>query len=211
MQLQNLSDNKATFVRYNLATDSNAISTPSQALQEYWIASNGIFLRSTRDLIDACIQLNNLALPGLAQIQPYLKFNFPLIPERLVAAMLELAQKVGDQEILFYLAFRGKEWELVIPDQIATATSVKPAEPVDPVYHQALIEVHSHHRMQARFSATDNEEESGKFRIFAVLGEIFTSPAISVRLGIYNYFQLIPANKVFELPPDLNDANRLVL
>ncbi|ADI66291.1 hypothetical protein [Trichormus azollae] len=114
--------------------------------------------------------------------------------------ILQLAQNARHQEILFYLCFTDREWHLYTPEETAISTSVIPVEATSLFYETAMIEVHSDYSMSAQFSATDDEEEAGKFRIFAVLGEIFTNPHIYIRLGTYSHFWLISDNWVFELP-----------
>ena len=200
----------STFVSYNIAT-SSLLPLISSNLQEYWLAGNGVFLRAARNGIHVCAHLCALNIPGLPKLEPYFNFTFPCVPPHLLSTMLELSVAAGQEEVLFYLAFTEGIWQLLIPDQIATEYSVTPTNPLDPFYESAIIEVHSHHQMEAEFSFTDDKEESGKFRLFAVLGEIFTSSTISVRVGIYNHFQVLPASKVFQLPPGITDANRFVL
>ncbi len=112
---------------------------------------------------------------------------------------------------MFYVSFVGGDWQLIIPDQVATECSVTPTSPLDRFYESAIVEVHSHHQMAAQFFPTDDDEEAGKFRIFAVLGEIFTRPTISVRVGIYNHFEILPACQILQLPEGIVDANRFHL
>ena len=200
----------STFVSYNIAT-SILLPPISSNLQEYWLAGNGVFPRGARNGIHVCAHLCALNIPGLPKLEPYFNFTFPCVPPHLLSTMLELSVAAGQEEVLFYLAFTEGIWQLLIPDQIATEYSVTPTNPLDPFYESAIIEVHSHHRMAADFSALDDEEEKGKFRIFAVLGEIFTQPTISVRVGIYTHFQILSARSVFKLPPGILDANRFIL
>ncbi len=206
-QLLNIS---SSLISYNVATSCQLPSITS-AIQEYWLAGNGVFLRAQRNGIDVCVQLCALNIPGLAILKPYFNFHYPPIPQRLVSTLLELSIAAGREEVLFYLAFTDDNWQLIIPDQVATEYSVTPTNSLNPLYESAIIEVHSHHQMAAEFSLADDKEEAGKFRLFAVLGEIFTKPTISVRVGIYTHFQVLPASKVFQLPPGITDANRLIL
>ena len=198
-------------ISYKVAT-SYQLPPVAVAIQEYWLAGNGVFLRAQRNGIDVCVQLCTLNIPGLPKLKPYFNFDYPPIPQHLVSTLLELSTAAGQEEVLFYLAFTDDNWQLIIPDQVATEYNVTPIDPLNPFYELAIVEVHSHHRMAAEFSLADDKEEAGKFRLFAVLGEIFTNPTINVRLGIYNHFQLLAASKVFQLPPSIIDANnRFVL
>ena len=206
-QLLNLSN---PLISHHVAT-SCQLPPIAYAIQEYWLAGNGVFLRAARKEIDVCIQLCALNIPGLAHLKPYFNFHYPPIPQRLVSTMLELSVAAGREEVLFYLAFTGGNWQLNISEQIVTEYSATPTSPLDPFYKSAIVEVHSHHQMAAEFSHADDQEEAGKFRLFAVLGEIFTQPTISVRVGIYNHFQVLSACQVFQLPQGITDANRFCL
>lgn len=202
-QLSNLD---STFISYKVAAKSNLPSI-SSSIKEYWLAGNGVFLRAARNGLELCVQLCALNIPGLPEVKPYFNLHYPPISQRLVSTMLELSVAAGREEVLFYLSFVGGDWQLSIPDQIATECSVTPTSPLNPFYGSAIVEVHSHHQMKAEFSPTDDKEEAGKFRLFAVLGEIFTQPTISVRVGIYNHFQILPACQIFQLPKGIVDAN----
>jgi hypothetical protein len=59
--------------------------------------------------------------------------------------------------------------------------------------------------MEAKFSPTDDEEETG-FRIYAVMGHIYTEPVIRVRVGIYGHMWEIPALTVFDRLGQFKDA-----
>jgi PRTRC genetic system protein A len=192
-------------INYQFAT-STTLPPIAGKMMEYWVAGNGVFVRAARQGLSACIPVNQCSIRGLPHLTPYFHLQYPLVPASLVLKMLQQSLAVGYQEILFYLCFTDGEWYLHIPEQTATSTSVTPVEATSLSYQTAMIEVHSHHSMSAQFSATDDEEESGKFRIFAVLGEIFTNSHICVRLGAYSHFWQIPANWIFELPSCLTDV-----
>lgn len=196
-------------IGYNIATSSR-LPPPSGKIKEYWLGGNGVFARTARKEIDVCVQLCKVNILGLPAIEPYFTFALPLVPQELVAQMLKLSQNNGAKEILFYLSFN-ERWQLFVPQQLRSDRSVTPILVDRSSYNTAIIEVHSHHSMKAIFSPVDDKEESGKFRLFAVLGEIFTRPAINVRLGIYDLFCPVAASKIFELPPNLIDANRFIL
>lgn len=193
------------FIDYKITT-SQVLPEMVAGLMEYWLAGNGVFVRAERQGISACIPITKCTIPGLPSLTPYVQLEYPLVPADIVGAILRAAQAVGNTEILFYLSYADGNWQLDIPDQLATAGSVKPTELSSNSYEVALIEIHSHHSMNAHFSPIDDEEESGKFRLFAVLGEIFTRPTINVRVGIYNNFWQIPAGWIFELPAELTDT-----
>ncbi|HCF26868.1 MAG TPA: hypothetical protein DEV81_06595 [Cyanobacteria bacterium UBA11049] len=197
-----------SFVDYKVVTDPTLPPIASW-MKEYWLAGNGVFVRAERSGLSACIPIALCTIPGLPSLTPYVLLPYPLVPTDIVNAMLSAAQAVGKKEILFYLWYVEDSWQLDIPSQLATSGSVKPLADSSKSYESALIEVHSHHSMTAQFSPIDDLEESGKFRLFAVLGEIFNSPTINVRVGIYNHFWPIPACWVFEMPDEVTDSFNL--
>lgn len=195
-----------SLIDYKIAT-SPALPPLSAVMKEYWLASNGVFVRAKRQGLYGCIPIALCNIPGLTAVDPNVQMEYPRVSASIISTMLSAAQAVGKKEILFYLSFVDSNWQLDIPEQVASPTSVKPLlASLGSAYETALIEVHSHHFMNAQFSLTDDLEESGKFRIFAVMGEIFTRPTINVRVGIYSHFWQIPAAWVFEMPHELNDS-----
>jgi hypothetical protein len=92
-----------------------------------------------------------------------------------------------------------------MPPQERGLAFVRPIGPA-PSYETAVVEVHSHHGMAARFSPTDDADETG-FRVFGVLGEIYTQPTLRVRVGLYGHYWEIPATWVFQLPHRVTDAH----
>lgn len=194
-----------SLISWNIARQSQ-LPPCSNAIVERWQAGNGIFTRSTRPEMEALVQISDRPNFGLPSLEPYFRFYAPKVPRHLVTEMLARSREVGKREILFYLNFVEGTWDLSIPKQVATSIAVRPLYEITSSYANALIEVHSHHTMPALFSPQDDREESGKFRIFAVMGQIFTRPTISVRLGIYDCFSPLSTARVFELPTELTDA-----
>lgn len=201
-------------VDYHLVTPQSG-PLPFQAhLYDYLFAGNGVFIRSKRPGLEVILPVASCEIRGLVSIKPAVRFTYPRIPAHLVDQMLWCAQGAigeGGQsvEMLFHLERSDEAWQLTIPEQEQTATSVVPTDDsATSSYATALIDVHSHHRMRAFFSATDNRDEQG-FRVYAVLGNIFTQPEILVRVGCEGIHWIIPATTVFELPDGLIDASLL--
>jgi hypothetical protein len=89
---------------------------------------------------------------------------------------------------------------LYTPPQAQGATWVYATDTsAESAYVKALIEVHSHHWMEARFSSDDNRDEVG-FRVYGVLGRIFDRPELKLRVSVYGDWSEIPASDVFDLP-----------
>lgn len=185
---------------------------PQEAqMYEYVYGADGVYVRAEREGLKVQIPIAECALRGLQEVNPYLQLDPGRVPLDLVAAIFIASAAAGRgypkacEEALFYLWHDGEAWRLIYPPQIATATSVRPLDPHDEFYGRALIEVHSHHSMRARFSETDDADEQG-FRIYAVVGSLYENPEIAVRVGVYGYFWDIPAIRVFAMPGWLSCA-----
>ena len=173
-----------SFINYKIAT-SPTLPPLSAVMKEYWLAGNGVYVRAERQGLCACIPIAQCHIPGLAAINFNVQMEYPRVSASIVSTMLSAAQAVSKKEILFYLSNTNGNWQLDIPKQEASPASVRPlVASLGSAYETALIEVHSHHEMNAQFSPIDDLEESGKFRVFAVIGEIFSRPTINVRVGI---------------------------
>jgi len=100
-------------------------------------------------------------------------------------------------------------WHLLFPEQRGTEHRVEPLQRGPGTAEaDALIEVHSHHAMEAHFSPDDDEDEGGgmSFRVYGVIGTIFLSPAIRTRVGLFGHLHEYPASEFFELPEGVIDC-----
>lgn len=200
------------FVRYLLANDTELppISAP---LYEYVFAGNGVFKRAVRNEMSAMIPVSECVIRGLAPVKPELRTQFNRIPEFLVRQMLDAAREAArrDLEILFHFSVVDGKWQLDIPPQVQRYDSVEPMEKgVGSSYERAIIEIHSHHRMPARFSPDDDRDETG-FRIYGVIGNLNPRsarwPKINFRVGVYGDWWPLPADRIIEMPVGLIDWN----
>lgn len=95
-------------------------------------------------------------------------------------------------------------WEVIVPEQKVTSVSVDydPQEAVDrTAIEENLIivaDIHSHHRMRAFYSATDDADECG-VRLYGVFGNMRgTHYNILFRAGAGGHFARIPAEEILE-------------
>lgn len=212
---------------YHFARPGTPIPPADESLLlEYLVASNGTYARGRRPGLEVCmpVSFNLQPLRGLAEIASYAQWGYPLVPVQLLEAMLTVSKglcTVALRETLFYLIFVGEHacpsantamicaggWHVLMPPQRATDKSVVPEDLSAGA--EAIIELHSHHGMRAEFSQDDNEDESQGFRIYAVIGELFTRPMIRARVGLFGHFLEYKASEFFELPEGLLDAVRI--
>lgn len=182
-------------------------------LYRYLVAGNGVFLQARREDLEVSIPLGDgCDVRGLVDASGEVTLRAPRVPARLVRRCFDRARATcveagTPREILFYLRFDpdAAAWELTEPEQVAMHSSVRPVDPSDASCSAALIELHSHHEMRAFWSSTDNRDEQG-FKLYAVMGEIFTTPTLRVRVGVYGYFYELLASEVFEMPEGISEV-----
>jgi PRTRC genetic system protein A len=177
-------------------------------MYDYVLAANGVYIRAKRTGLYAQFPVTIGAIHDLQALEDKIVFEYPRVPERIVAEMLERSRRVvfPNVEVLFHLVYEAEAWTLYEPPQVRNGWSVRPAEDgPGSSYARAIIEVHSHFSERAFWSPGDNQEEQG-FRIYAVLGNVQAKPELVTRVGVYGHHWIIPAAIVFELPPVLHDA-----
>lgn len=187
---------------------------PAQAGQlfTYVTAANGVFVCAARPEFSVAVPVAFIRagqpLRGLQTVAAGLHLAGERVPAAVLRRCFSEARSVcvaggGPREHLWWLHPDGTEWSCATPPQVAMPDSVQALTDSDP---QTIIEMHSHHEMAARFSATDDADEAQGFKIYAVIGRIFAAPEIRVRVGCYGYLYEIPARDVFELSDGVRDA-----
>ncbi|MEW5721222.1 MAG: hypothetical protein AB1817_21530, partial [Chloroflexota bacterium] len=199
-------------VQYHIARPGMPLPPIQAALYEYILAGNGIFIRGTRREFQAQFCIVPCEIRGLADFESLLRLNAPRVSREIVTEMLRRARAARDAdgrpcEIVFHLELdEARVWHCLVPSQAQGPARAKPADDSpSSSYARACIEVHSHVDMHARFSSLDNQDEVG-FRVYAILGCISTRAVMRVRVGMYGYRCDIPADWVFDLPPEVGDA-----
>ncbi len=193
-------------IAYNLSR-TNADHQQRGQLYDYTIAGNGVFIRAERDHIKATVQLASCDVRGLPSVEPHIGFGFPPVPRSMVEGINEMAWKwalVPPVESLWHLLWSSvypydDGWQLIEPKQERSAAACRPLHDGPGSSHEkALIEIHSHHFMPAKFSGQDDKDETG-FRLYGVIGSFGRHrPVCRMRLGVYGYFAPVLASSVLE-------------
>lgn len=179
----------------NLVSVRLADAPPTDAMYEYIVAGNGLFVRAEDSRMSACIPIARVENPGLPEMEIDVTLkNIRRLPGAYLQSILNSARRRLPNEAAYQIVPDGPlPWRIVCPEQTATPASVDYADQSD-----AVIDVHSHGRMGAFWSTTDNADEQG-LRFYAVIGNIDTDyPTLLVRVGVYGHHWPISAASIFD-------------
>lgn len=204
----------AGLVGYILNRPGAYRSPPLQGgMFDYILAAGGLYLHADREEMEVCFQIAQAEIRGLGECDGRFDFRLPDVPSNLVEEALETSLRYAEdsKETLFWLEWSDlnpydEGWLIREPEQTRTGASCRPVEGQDEAYSRAIIEIHSHHSMPARFSGTDDRDETG-FRLYGVIGRLPEEPEIRLRVGCYGYQWEVPASWALELPVGLRDCN----
>lgn len=158
---------------------------------DYIFASNGIFIEAESPLIAARIPVAECDIRGLAPIETKVSLTYGSIPQRFFDLALNLF--LADKSSEHYVAITGVAgYHFYIPVQDKSAGGV-----VYEVGNSIVLEMHSHGHMGARFSDTDNIDETG-LKLYGVVGKLNATPIVKLRIGVYGYFRELFWSEVFD-------------
>lgn len=163
---------------------------------DYVLAGDGLFIAARNAHLEARVPVAACRVRGLPKAGAMMGLRRGRLPVRLWEAAVTEARlycELGEETMFAVTNNGGPNYWLVRPEQERDATSVRyrPAE-------DAVLELHSHHRMRAYWSSTDDADEQG-LRLYGVLGGLDTPrPEVAIRLGVYGHFMPVPWEAVFE-------------
>ena len=160
---------------------------------DYVIAGNGVFAQAENDNLTARVQLAKCHIRGLKPTTAKIHLPQGKIPMDLLEMGIHWFQRTPEVERYFAIQWDGSQYVPVIPEQEGRAASLSYHSP-----EAAVLEFHSHGRMAAFFSETDDQDEQG-FRLYGVAGKLDRmEPEVRLRVGVYGNFQEIPPEEVFQ-------------
>ncbi len=200
------------FVEHKIAASRNEPLTAK--LYEYVMAGNGLFVRARRTEFTATIPVCRVSVKGLPDIQTGIIWHKPKINSRIWQEILENAKANSDAEDFkedFYAVFWSDardDWDwAAIGRERSLASTIADDKKVE--YAAACLELHTHPPGAIHFSRADDRDESGKFRLFGILTDIYQQPKIRLRCGVYDYFEQLTTDEVGEMPDEILDLNRI--
>lgn len=184
-----------------------------QHLYDYVLAAQGLIKRSDNSHTSADLLLHRLppalTLTGL-NLQAYplrgVQLKRPRIPGAILQELLADARQDLDREFMYLVRFDPASGRYVIdrPAQQASAVHVGYAASAG---SNVLLEIHSHNRMAAFFSPTDDRDEQGG-RYYAVMGRLDQArPQLALRVGMYGHWAFnVPSELLFEQIEPFDDV-----
>jgi len=189
-------------VKHIIASDP--LPLPSAAAYEYIFHRRGIMLRATNEYYDIRLPLVNVCIRGLPLVKPRCKIR-PL-PGAFLQEILDHSRQHAGREVVYYLIRSGGKLILKV-GKYGTVGAIEGI--VDPApASQILAQIHSHGRLGAFFSPTDNANET-EFRIFGVVAKVDSYlPEVIFRLGVYGHHFTLNMQSVFSDPDKIKVLDR---
>ena len=188
-----------------------ACPLPNHPTPLTWLyAANGTFLRGANPSRVVCVRVSDqgsdrsdLVLTSGASWPGYGERLPGWILQRVLAHARTAVDRRGRPvEQQYWVTDRGAGLTVVRPPQLATAVTVITPRLDLPV----LCDIHSHHRMAASFSRTDDRDDALQLGVAAVIGSLCTRPTIRVRLTVYGATEDVPATTIFSGLGPFQDA-----
>ena len=172
---------------------------PSGAAYDYILAGDGLYLAARGRYLTVRVPVARASVRGLAVLGASLALPYGRIPLELWREVLAICRALArcEREILLTIGLTSEGgYVLRVPPQRVSrcALAYRPADNV-------ALEIHSHHLLPARFSATDDRDEQG-LRLYGVVGRLDRDlPEVSLRVGAYGHFLTVPFGAIFAGEP----------
>ena len=159
----------------------------------YILAGDGLFIRAENPLIKGTLCISPVNIRGLAPLDKQIELVHGKIPRRLYDLALSVLMAGSDREQYLAITWEN-EYRLRMPGQERNGASVQYE-----TLPSSIMDIHSHRRMDAFFSNTDDSDEKG-LRFYAVVGRLDTLlPEVELRLGVYGYFAPLSIEDIFNV------------
>lgn len=149
------------------------------------VAAGGLYKEIRRAWLHAIVQVASARTP-FGALQPMLSMPFK-VPEELLFAFLEQATLAAPNETAAWIVWNEHDNSLkLLPMEydLVTPVHLSVRRPVLGPGEHLVVDLHSHHRMSAHFSKTDDIDDiaSNEVKIAGVVGTIDQQPTWNFRL-----------------------------
>lgn len=167
---------------------------------DYILAQNGVFLEAQNPLVRARVRVGETLVRGLEPLTERVELVNGLVPTYFLAIALRQMRQDPSREVYLAVVCDDGFYRLQQPTQEQSAARVS-YQPLP----NTVLDFHSHGKMAAHFSHTDDTDDQG-FRISIVIGKLAEATAeLAMRLGVYGYYARVSVPEVFtgDMPRDL--------
>lgn len=180
-------------VEYLIARDG----VPSQhgVAYDYVLGGDGLYLQTQNRFLEVRVPVASTSVRGLPPIYPSFELKTGRLSHVLWQHIVTVAQAwaAHEHEVMLVVAHEDATgYQLYVPRQATSATRI--------VYERrdrTVLEIHSHHRFPARFSAVDDADEQ-RLGLYGVIGRLDDeTPEVALRVGAYGYYLPLPWESVF--------------
>ena len=160
---------------------------------DYILAKDGLFIQASNPLIKGVLCISPVEIRGLSPLKESIELVHGKIPMHLYDLSVSILMASSDREQYLAITWES-EYRLRIPTQDRNGASVQYE-----TLPSSIMDIHSHGRMGAFFSCTDDGDEKG-LRFYAVVGRLDTLlPEVELRLGVYGYFVSVSIGDIFNV------------
>ncbi len=163
--------------------------------QRVIVASNGVFVQVKLDWLDCTVRIAHVALsPPLpfGCLQERIDFAFGVIPVRLLESFIEVGRAALPNEVAGGLIYarQSRSLRLAIYDALdASPNGIDYRMPSLADDETIAIDLHTHGRAAAFWSATDNRDDRG-VKVAGVFGHLDrVRPSAAFRLAVNGHYQ----------------------
>ena len=201
---------------------------------DYVVAENGVFIEAEGPLLAARVPVAPGQIRGLAPVKPAVVLRNGKVSKHFFDLALNTMLTTPDKERYVAVTWNNG-YHITVPNQAPDTKQLD--EGIDADHGSAarvaylrpdsvLLDIHTHPKMSAAFSHTDNRDEAG-MKLYGVIGHCGTyqeitadmdhetvmgwlqnnCPAVRLRVGVYGYFYPIAWKDVFDgdLGPEMFD------
>ena len=161
----------------------------------YLIAKQGIFLKKKVGLVESLTKVDKISI--LNELKPWAKMDLPKIPGIYTAKIISFFKAVvakfgGEANVLLYYNEQEKKYKLAIPSQeVSGAACDYKIEGTSIPGYNLVGTIHSHARMSAFHSGTDDNDEKNFDGLHITIGHLTDDfPSISASI-VVNSFRVI--------------------
>ncbi|HEX5502454.1 MAG TPA: Mov34/MPN/PAD-1 family protein [Thermomicrobiales bacterium] len=173
---------------------------PRGLAYDYVLAGDGLWLAAANAALAVRAPVARCAVRGLPALGGACRLRHGPVPTWIWCAGVAIATAMAAAgvEVALLVAVDGAgRYALTIPEQDATPTRVRYTAPDLPPDATIVLALHSHHRLPAYFSGTDDRDEQG-LGLYGVLGRLGTPrPEVALRAGAYGHWLPVRWEAVF--------------